>query len=63
MKWINRGGPGLKARMDKQKKPYQGQGYMRKVMELAGTRSLGRGGTLYDLIRYPAKKASDPAKQ
>ena len=86
--------------MDKQKKPYvyvgmvcvreayQGQGYMRSVMELAfaegdrlgvpvildtdaqskcdkylhlgmelaGTRSLGDGGMLYDLIRYPRQK-------
>ena len=100
VKWIRRGGPGLRERMDKQKKPYvyvgmvcvreayQGQGYMRSVMELAfaegdrlgvpvildtdaqskcdkylhlgmelaGTRSLGDGGMLYDLIRYPRQK-------
>ena len=100
VKWIKRGGAGLRERMDKQKKPYvyvgmvcvreayQGQGYMRSVMELAfaegdrlgvpvildtdaqskcdkylhlgmelaGTRSLGDGGMLYDLIRYPRQK-------
>ena len=92
-----RGGPSLRDRMDKEKKPYifvgmvcvpeayQGRGYMRKVMELAfaegnrlqlpvildtdakskcdryvhlgmelaGTRSFGVYGTLYDLIKYP----------
>ena len=107
IKWMGRGGPGLKARMDKKKQPYvyvgmvcvrepyQGQGYMRKVMELAfaegdrlglpvildtdaqskcdkylhlgmelaGTRTLGNGGMLYDLIRYPAKKAADTANR
>ena len=94
---MSKGGSGLRARMDKEKKPYlyvgmvcvrqpyQGQGYMRRVMdmafaegdrlglpvildtdarskcekyqhlgmELAGTRSFGGYGTLYDLIRYP----------
>ena len=94
---MSKGGPSLEDRMKKEKKPYifvgmvcvrepyQGQGYMRKVldmafaegdrlhlpvildtdamskcvkyqhlgMELAGTRSFGSYGTLYDLIRYP----------
>ena len=100
LRLMSHGGPGLRDRMDKEKKPYifvgmvcvpeayQGQGYMRKVMELAfaegsrlqlpvildtdarskcdkyvhlgmelaGTRSFGAYGTLYDLIKYP-----DPA--
>lgn len=46
-KTVSKGGPDLKSRMDKEKKPYifvglvcvpeeyQGQGYMRKVMEMA----------------------------
>ena len=53
------------AGMDKEKKPYifvglvcvreqyQGQGYMRKVLDLAGTHDLGTYGKLYDLIKYP----------
>ena len=57
--------PGLDKRFDKEKKPYifvgmvcvreqyQGQGYMRRVMELAGTRSCGEAGMLYDMIKYP----------
>ena len=47
IKTVSKGGPDLKSRMDKEKKPYifvglvcvpeeyQGQGYMRKVMEMA----------------------------
>lgn len=94
---MSKGGPGLDKRLDREKKPYifvgmvcvreqyQGQGYMRKVMdmafaegnrlrvpviletdaqskcdkymhlgmELAGTRSFGEYGKLYDLIKYP----------
>ena len=94
---MSKGGPSLEDRMKKEKKPYifvgmvcvrepyQGQGCMRKVldmafaegdrlhlpvildtdamskcvkyqhlgMELAGTRSFGSYGALYDLIRYP----------
>ena len=94
---MSKGGSGLDKRLDKEKKPYifvgmgcvrvqyQGQGYMRKVMdmafaegnrlrvpviletdaqskcdkymhlgmELAGTRSFGEYGKLYDLIKYP----------
>ena len=94
---MKRGGPGLRARLDKEKKPYlfvglvcvreayQHQGYMRRLldiafsegnrlgvpviletdamskcekymhlgMELAGTRTLGQYGKLYDLIKYP----------
>ena len=94
---MSKGGFGLDKRLDKEKKPYifvgmvcvreqyQGQGYMRKVMdmafaegnrlhvpviletdaqtkcdkymhlgmELAGTRSFGEYGKLYDLIKYP----------
>ena len=94
---IKQGGPSLEDVMKQKKSPciyvgmvcvreaYQGQGYMRKVldiafaegdrlgipvildtdakskcekymhlgMELAGTRSFGEFGTLYDLIRYP----------
>ena len=94
---IKRGGPSLRERMDREKKPYifvgmvcvreacQRQGYMRKVMELAfsegdrlgvpvvletdarskcdryvhlgmelaGTRSAGENGEMFDLIRYP----------
>lgn len=97
VKAIKKGGPGLQEQFDKQKKPYifvgmvcvrekyQGQGYMRKLMDmaftegnrlsvpviletdakskcdkyvhlgmqLAGTRSLGEFGMLYDLIKYP----------
>ena len=99
--WVMaKGGAGLDKQLDKEKKPYvfvglvcvrekyQGQGYMRKVMdmayaqgdrlgvpviletdakskcdkyvhlgmELAGTRSFGTHGVLYDLIRYPDSK-------
>ena len=94
---MKRAGPGLDDRLKREKtpflfvgmvcvrEPYQGQGYMRKVldmafaegdrlhlpvildtdamskcvkyqhlgMELAGTRSFGSYGALYDLIRYP----------
>lgn len=94
---MSKGGSGLDKRLDKEKKPYifvgmvcvreqyQGQGCMRKVMdmafaegsrlrvpviletdaqskcdkymhlgmELAGTRSFGEYGKLYDLIKYP----------
>ncbi len=97
IKLAAKGGPGLDDQMNKAKKPhiyvgmvcvreeYQGQGYMRKVMdiafaegnrlqvpvvldtdakskcdkyihlgmELAGTRSFGKEGTLYDLVKYP----------
>ena len=97
---IKRGGVSLQDRMDKEKKPYifvglvcvreqyQGQGYMRRVMdiafaegdrlgvpviletdaqskcgkyvhlgmELAGTRSIGEFGKLYDLIRQPCSE-------
>ena len=99
---MKRSGPSLRDRFDKEKKPYlfvglvcvreefQGQGYLRRVMdlaftegdrlgvpvildtdakskcekyqhlgmELAGTRPFGEGGLLYDLIRYPASKAT-----
>ena len=99
---MKHGGPSLRDRFDKERKPYlfvglvcvreefQGQGYMRRVMdlafaegdrlgvpvildtdakskcekyqhlgmELAGTRPFGEGGLLYDLIRYPASKAT-----
>ena len=99
---MKRGGPSLRDRFDKERKPYlfvglvcvraefQGQGYLRRVMdlaftegdrlgvpvildtdakskcekyqhlgmELAGTRPFGEGGLLYDLIRYPASKAT-----
>lgn len=99
---MKRGGPALRDRFDKEKKPYlfvglvclreefQGQGYLRRVMdlaftegdrlgvpvildtdakskcekyqhlgmELAGTRPFGEDGLLYDLIRYPASKAT-----
>lgn len=104
MKIMSKGGSGLGSKFDKEKRPhifvgmvcvrekYQGQGYMRKVMELAfaegnrlgvpvildtdakskcdkymhlgmelaGTRSLGSYGVLYDLIKYPdtAEKTS-----
>ena len=95
-----RPGPSLEDVLNKEKKPciyvgmvcvreaYQGQGYMRKVMDLAfaegdrlgipvvldtdakskcdkyvhlgmklyGTRDLGPGGTLYDLVRYPKRQ-------
>lgn len=94
---MSKGGSGLSSQFDKAKKPYlyvglvcvreryQGQGYMRQVMdmafaegkrlgvpvildtdakskcdkyihlgmELAGTRSFGEYGVLYDLIKYP----------
>ena len=94
---MSKGGAGLNRRFDKEKKPYiyvglvyvreayQGQGYMRKVMDiafaegtrlglpvildtdakskcdkyvhlgmtLAGTRTFGGYGVLYDLIKYP----------
>lgn len=94
---MSKGGSGLSNQFDKAKKPYlyvgmvcvrepyQGQGYMRQVMEmafaegkrlgvpvildtdakskcdkyihlgmeLAGTRSFGEYGVLYDLIKYP----------
>lgn len=97
IKIMKSGGTGLSTKFDKEKKPhifvglvcvreqYQGQGFMRKVMnvafeegdrlqvpviletdakskcdkymhlgmELAGIRSLGKYGNLYDLIRYP----------
>lgn len=100
---MSKGGPGLQKKMDKEKKPYifvglvcvcekyQGQGYMRKAvelafaegnrlqvpviletdakskcdkymhlgMELAGTRSLGEYGMLYDLIKYPDPAVSE----
>lgn len=96
---LSKAGPSLEDVLNKKKKPciyvgmvcvreaYQGQGYMRKVMDLAfaegdrlgipvvldtdakskcdkyvhlgmklyGTRDLGPGGTLYDLVRYPKK--------
>ena len=96
---LSKAGPSLEDVLNKEKKPciyvgmvcvreaYQGQGYMRKVMDLAfaegdrlgipvvldtdakskcdkyvhlgmklyGTRDLGPGGTLYDLVRYPKK--------
>ena len=64
-KVLSKGGPDLKDRMDKEKKPYifvgivcvtedyQGHGYMRKLMELAGTRDFGENGKIYDLIKYP----------
>lgn len=96
---LSKAGPSLEDVLNKEKKPciyvgmvcvreaYQGQGYMRKVMDLAfaegdrlgipvvldtdakskcdkyvhlgmklyGTRDLGLGGTLYDLVRYPKK--------
>lgn len=64
-KVLSKGGPDLKDRMDKEKKPYifvgmvcvtedyQGQGYMRKLMEMAGTRDFGENGKMYDLIKYP----------
>lgn len=99
---MTRGGPSLRDRFDKERKPYlfvglvcvrkefQGQGYLRRVMdlaftegdrlgvpvildtdakskcekyqhlgmELAGTRPFGEDGLLYDLIRYPASKAT-----
>lgn len=99
---MKRSGPSLRDRFDKERKPYlfvglvcvreefQGQGYLRRVMdlaftegdrlgvpvildtdakskcekyqhlgmELAGTRPFGEGGLLYDLIRYPASKAT-----
>lgn len=99
---MKRGGPSLRDRFDKERKPYlfvglvcvreefQGQGYLRRVMdlaftegdrlgvpvildtdakskcekyqhlgmELAGTRPFGEDGLLYDLIRYPASKAT-----
>ena len=99
---MKRSGPSLRDRFDKAKKPYlfvglvcvreefQGQGYLRRIMdlafaegdrlgvpvildtdakskcekyqhlgmELAGTRPFGEGGLLYDLIRYPASKAT-----
>lgn len=99
---MKRSGPSLRDRFDKEKKPYlfvglvcvreefQGQGYLRRIMdlafaegdrlgvpvildtdakskcekyqhlgmELAGTRPFGEGGLLYDLIRYPASKAT-----
>ena len=99
---MKRSGPSLRDRFDKEKKPYlfvglvcvreefQGQGYLRRVMdlaftegdrlgvpvildtdakskcekyqhlgmELAGTRPFGEDGLLYDLIRYPASKAT-----
>lgn len=99
VKAIAKGGPSLEDVMNKKKDPcvyvgmvcvrerYQGQGYMRKVMDiafaegdrlgipvvldtdakskcekymhlgmqLAGTRSFGEFGTMYDLIRYPQK--------
>ena len=94
---MKRSGPGLRARLDKERKPYlfvglvcvreayQHRGYMRRLldiafsegnrlgvpviletdamskcekymhlgMELAGTRTLGQYGKLYDLIKYP----------
>ena len=100
---IKRGGASLQECMDKEKKPYifvglvcvreeyQGQGYMRKVldlafaegdrlgvpvildtdtkskcdkyvhlgMEVAGTRSFGEHGVLYDLILDPASEAGN----
>ena len=100
VKAMKRGGMSLRNQYDKQHKPYiyvgmvcvrekyQGQGYMRKLlemtfregdrlqvpvildtdakskcdkyvhlgMELTGTRSLGAGSTLYDLLRYPEAK-------
>lgn len=31
--------------------------YVHLGMELAGTRDVGRYGTMYDLIRYPARGA------
>ena len=99
---MKRSGPSLRDRFDKEKKPYlfvglvcvreefQGQGYLRRVMdlaftegdrlgvpvildtdakskcekyqhlgmELADTRPFGEDGLLYDLIRYPASKAT-----
>ena len=99
---MKRSGPSLRDRFDKERKPYlfvglvcvreefQGQGYLRRVMdlaftegdrlgvpvildtdakskceknqhlgmELAGTRPFGEDGLLYDLIRYPASKAT-----
>ena len=99
---MKRGGPSLRDRFDKEMKPYlfvglvcvreefQGQGYLRRVMdlaftegdrlgvpvildtdakskcekyqhlgmELAVTRPFGEDGLLYDLIRYPASKAT-----
>ena len=99
---MKRSGPSLRDRFDKEKKPYlfvglvcvreefQGQGYLRRIMdlafaegdrlgvpvildtdakskcekyqhlgmELAGTRPFGEDGLLYDLIRYPASKAT-----
>lgn len=100
MKAMSKNSKSLRDRMDKEKKPYifvglvcvreqyQGQGYMRKIldiafkegnrlgvpvvletdakskcdkymhlgMELAGTRSCGEFGALYDLIKYPDKR-------
>ena len=102
MRVMSQGGAGLSKRLDREKKPYifvgmvcvreayQGQGYMRRVlepifaegdrlgvpvvldtdakskcdkyihlgMELAGTRTFGTDGVLYDLIRYPHKGTS-----
>lgn len=62
-------GEGLSRKFDKAKKPYiyvgivceqekyQGQGYMRKVMDMVF--SEGRKlGVLYDLINYPQPQAS-----
>lgn len=97
VRMLSKAGPSLEDVLNKEKKPcvyvgmvcvreaYQGQGYMRKVMDIAfaegdrlgipvildtdakskcdkyvhlgmevyGTRDLGAGGTMYDLIRYP----------
>ena len=101
-----KGGAGLDKRLDRQKKPYlfvglvcvrqpyQGRGYMRRVMnlaftegnrlgvpviletdakskcdkylhlgmELAGTRSFGESGTLYELIKYPDEARGGSAR-
>lgn len=106
MRVMAKGGAGLDKQFDKEKKPYvfvglvcvrekyQGQGYMRKVMdiayaegdrlgvpviletdakskcdkyvhlgmELAGTRSFGTHGVLYDLIRYPDSRKGSETK-
>lgn len=97
VRMLSKAGPSLEDVLNKKKEPcvyvgmvcvreaYQGQGYMRKVMDIAfaegdrlgvpvildtdakskcdkyvhlgmelyGTRDLGAGGTMYDLIRYP----------